>query len=309
MNLHEIHAQMKAVAAIARLPLQAGRWRGAAGSVLGSGTGSSLDFQDHRQYLPGDDPRHINWQAYGRTGHYTMKLYREEVTPRIDLVFDVSGSMFLHERKERRVWELFYFCLESALRIGGHVRVVLLGRTSTEVPTELPVQQVVADAWPVTVGQAREDIQPSRAHTQPTAVEPALLAEQLDRVPFRAGSLRVLVSDLLDPSPPERAVATLVTGGSRGLVLAVFSSEESDPDWSGNIDFEDAERHTHQRQRIEADLLSRYRQAYQRHFAGWREGSARRGVGFARIGDTGDFLEALRGEAVPAGAVQMGPAG
>ena len=47
----------------------------------GSGTGSSLDFQDHRAYSPGDDPRHINWQAYARTGSYTMKLFREEVRP------------------------------------------------------------------------------------------------------------------------------------------------------------------------------------------------------------------------------------
>ncbi|MFN9663179.1 MAG: DUF58 domain-containing protein, partial [Akkermansiaceae bacterium] len=26
-----------------------------------------MDFQDHRSYSPGDDPRHINWQAYART--------------------------------------------------------------------------------------------------------------------------------------------------------------------------------------------------------------------------------------------------
>ncbi|MEJ6642028.1 MAG: DUF58 domain-containing protein [Akkermansiaceae bacterium] len=39
--------------------------------------GSALYFQDHRAYSPGDDPRHINWQAYARTGQYTMKLYRE----------------------------------------------------------------------------------------------------------------------------------------------------------------------------------------------------------------------------------------
>ena len=79
--------------------LVSGQWSGTAGNVLGRGTGSSIDFQDHRQYVPGDDPRHINWQAYARTGHYSMKLYREEVTPRIDLVYDVSGSMFLDTAK------------------------------------------------------------------------------------------------------------------------------------------------------------------------------------------------------------------
>lgn len=309
MNLAEIHARMKAATAVARLPLRSGHWRGTAGSVLGSGTGSSLDFQDHRQYVPGDDPRHINWQAYARSGHYTMKLYREEVTPRVDLVYDVSGSMFLDELKEQRVWELFYFCLESGLHIGGHLNLFLLGRSAADAPAELPVQQAVADRWPEEVGLARDDVAIGSHRSQTATASPALLADQLDRVPFRPGSLRVLISDLLDPSPPQRAAAVLTAAGSRGVVLAPFSSQESEPDWSGNIDFEDAEQRTHRRQRVESDLLGRYRQAYTRHFTVWRETCARRGVGFARVSDAGDFLAVLRGEAVAAGAIDMGAAG
>lgn len=76
-----------------RLPLRSKVWRGGSGDFAGAGTGSSMDFQDHRNYVPGDDPRHINWQAYARTGQYTMKLYREEVRPVIDLICDVSPSM------------------------------------------------------------------------------------------------------------------------------------------------------------------------------------------------------------------------
>lgn len=309
MNLREIHARMKAAATVARLPLKSGRWTGTAGNVLGHGTGSSIDFQDHRQYVPGDDPRHMNWQAYARTGHYTMKLYREEVTPRIDLVYDVSGSMFLDAAKEARVWELFYFCLESGLRIGGHLKLFVLGRAAAEPPAELAVEQALADGWPAVAGRVRE----GAAATGPAKLQgvatPALLADQLDRVPFRAGSLRVLVSDLLDESPPARAVSALVSARSRGVVLAPCARDEADPDWSGNVDFVDAERLTRRRQRVEPDLLGRYRQAYRRHFAVWREECARRGAGFARVGDAGDFLSALRGEAVPAGVIDMEAAG
>lgn len=309
MNLREIHARMKAAAAVARLPLRSGRWTGTAGNVLGRGTGSSIDFQDHRQYVPGDDPRHLNWQAYARTGHYTMKLYREEVTPRIDLVYDLSGSMFLDATKEARVWELVYFCLESGLRIGGHLKLFVLGRAAADAPVELPVQQALADCWPATAGRARAGVAAAARSREQGVATPALLADQLDRVPFRAGSLRVLVSDLLDESPPGRAAATLGAARSRGLVLAPFARVESDPDWSGNLDFEDAERLTHRRQRVEPDLLERYRQAYRRHFAVWREECARRGVGFARVADVGDFLSAVRGEAVPAGVIDMEAAG
>ena len=306
MSLAEIHSRMKAAAAVARLPLQSGRWSGTAGTLLGRGTGSSIEFQDHRHYTPGDDPRHINWQASARTGQFTMKLFREEVTPRIDLVCDVSGSMFLDEPKTRRVWELSYFCLESGLRIGGHLRLFLLGRAAADQPTELPVQQALADRWPVDSA----DSSPGAPNGRPSSAavaSPARLADQLDRVPFRAGSLRVLISDLLDESSPERPVAAISAAGSQGLVLAPFAPTESEPDWSGTIEFEDAERLTRRWQQVDADLLSRYRQAYQRHFAVWREACCRRGVVCARVAAGGDFLAALRAEAVPTGAVELAP--
>ena len=306
MSLAEIHSRMKAVAAIARLPLRSGRWSGTAGTLLGRGTGSSIEFQDHRHYTPGDDPRHINWQASARTGQFTMKLFREEVTPRIDLVCDVSGSMFLDEPKTRRVWELFYFCLESGLRIGGHLRLFLLGRAAADQPTELPLQQALGDRWPVDGADSSPDAENGRTR-QSVVTSPARLADQLDRVPFRAGSLRVLISDLLDESPPERAAAAVSAAGSQGLVLAPFARTESEPDWAGTIEFEDAERLTRRRQQVDADLLSRYRQAYQRHFAVWREACCRRGVVCARVAAGGDFLAALRAEAVPAGAVELAP--
>lgn len=84
--LQEIDAEPAATRARAladrfSLPLNDRNWRGNPGDYAGIGVGSSLDFQDHRNYLPGDDPRHINWQAFARTGDYTLKLYREEVRP------------------------------------------------------------------------------------------------------------------------------------------------------------------------------------------------------------------------------------
>src|SRR6266550_2343084 len=115
----EIQRRMQAAAEHLRLPLRSRIWRGQSGNWLGAGVGSSIDFQDHRPYLPGDDPRYIDWQAYARTGNYTMKLYREEVSPLVDLVLDVSGSMFVSQHKAARTLELFYFCIESARQAGA----------------------------------------------------------------------------------------------------------------------------------------------------------------------------------------------
>ena len=32
--------------------------------------GSSVEFVEHRQYYPGDEIKHIDWRAFGKTGHY-----------------------------------------------------------------------------------------------------------------------------------------------------------------------------------------------------------------------------------------------
>ncbi|MEQ1842609.1 MAG: DUF58 domain-containing protein, partial [Verrucomicrobiales bacterium] len=62
--LNVLAARARAYAELFTLPLKDRNWRGSSGDYAGAGVGSSLDFQDHRSYVPGDDPRHINWQAY-----------------------------------------------------------------------------------------------------------------------------------------------------------------------------------------------------------------------------------------------------
>src|SRR5207248_6965504 len=68
---------------------------GVAGTSLAQRAGSSLEFKDYREYQPGDDLRHIDWNAYGRTDQLFVKLYREEVTPHADVILDCSRSMAL----------------------------------------------------------------------------------------------------------------------------------------------------------------------------------------------------------------------
>ncbi|RME76319.1 MAG: DUF58 domain-containing protein [Planctomycetota bacterium] len=50
--------------------------RGALGERAGFGTGSSLELEDLRDYVPGDDPRLLDWRAYARTDRLQTRLYR-----------------------------------------------------------------------------------------------------------------------------------------------------------------------------------------------------------------------------------------
>lgn len=291
MNHPEIHAAMRGAAAVLRLPLRRDRFAAGTGAAAGRGTGSSLEFHDHRLYAPGDDPRHINWQASARTGETTLKTWREEVSPRVDLVVDHSASMFLTAAKARRVWELAYFALEATLRAGGHPRVVLLARRPGAAPEEVATGEALAHRWPDAAAVPGKRV---------------ALSADLARVGFRPGSFRVVVSDLLDAGSPEDAVLPLAAAAGRAILLVPFAASERDPDWSGNVEIEDCESGARRLGLVDEALLARYRAAWERHFAAWRGAAARRGIGMARVGDGGTFLEAMRAEALPGGIVETG---
>jgi uncharacterized protein (DUF58 family) len=55
--------------------------------------GFSVEFASHREYLPGDDLRHINWKVYGRQDRLYVKQYDAETNLDLHLLVDWSGSM------------------------------------------------------------------------------------------------------------------------------------------------------------------------------------------------------------------------
>jgi len=55
--------------------------------------GFSIEFSEHRQYMPGDNIKDLDWKIYGRTGRFYIKQYEEETNLKAYLLLDISGSM------------------------------------------------------------------------------------------------------------------------------------------------------------------------------------------------------------------------
>lgn len=55
--------------------------------------GSSVEFAEYRNYVPGDDLRRLDWRVLGRTDRYYLKEFEAETNLRCYLVLDCSGSM------------------------------------------------------------------------------------------------------------------------------------------------------------------------------------------------------------------------
>lgn len=55
--------------------------------------GFSVEFAQHREYVPGDDLKHLDWKVYSRTGRFYLKQYEEETNLALWLLIDTSESM------------------------------------------------------------------------------------------------------------------------------------------------------------------------------------------------------------------------
>ena len=55
--------------------------------------GFSVEFRQHRQYVPGDDIRHLDWKVFGKSDRYYIREYEEETNLRTTILLDASGSM------------------------------------------------------------------------------------------------------------------------------------------------------------------------------------------------------------------------
>lgn len=85
----------EAIARIARLELRA---KGVVEGVLAGlhkspYKGQSVEFLQHREYIPGDDLRRVDWKVWGRQDRLTVKEFEEETSLRLTLLVDGSASM------------------------------------------------------------------------------------------------------------------------------------------------------------------------------------------------------------------------
>jgi uncharacterized protein (DUF58 family) len=81
--------------------------------------GFSVEFAEHRQYMAGDEIKHIDWKVYGKTDRYYIKQFEEETNLKSYLILDASSSMafaspLVPGKTEKRISKLEYACYLTA---------------------------------------------------------------------------------------------------------------------------------------------------------------------------------------------------
>jgi uncharacterized protein (DUF58 family) len=235
---------------------------GVSGGTLGQRTGSSLEFREHRDYQPGDDLRHIDWNAYARSDQLTVKLYREEVTPHLDVVLDGSRSMALEgSLKAQATVALAAFLATAAENAGYSHTAWLLG----------------AEYRPVENGSAAPRTWDgiTFAHRGAPGGGGAPL--------WRARGIRVLLSDLLWVGEPLATLRPLADRSAVTVVLQVLAEADANPPEGRSLRLVDVETEQVREIHVDAVAARRYREALARHQDNWQRACKQVGALFAEV--------------------------
>jgi uncharacterized protein (DUF58 family) len=193
------------------------------GTRSGRRAGSSIDFQDYREYQPGDDLRFIDWGIYARSDRLTVKLFREEVTPHLDLILDGSRSMNLTDTAKASAAAQLAGILATSAANAQCTQAVWL---SGEGFQRLANDTLTPSAWD------RLALDSQRTPEQSFEIMPPK---------FRRLGVRVLISDLLWPGEPVQLLRRLREGAAALFVVQLLAREDATPPEHGNLRVVDCE--------------------------------------------------------------------
>lgn len=231
--------------------------------------GFSVEFAAHREYVAGDDPRHVNWKLYARQHRLYVKEFDAETNLKLHLLVDISKSMDCANAGISK--------LEYATTLAAAMAHLALSQRDA-VSLTLFADDVLAHIEPRARAQQLQEI--VRAITTTTA-RPTSKAERAlpHAVEFtQQRGIVVLISDLFDDDAAIfRGLDLLRFRQHEVLLFQLWDPWERSLPLDGNIRFHDLET---------GELLTTYadgiRESYQRAVNEWRstihDACIRRGV-------------------------------
>jgi uncharacterized protein (DUF58 family) len=259
--------------------------------------GQSVEFEDYRTYVPGDDLRHLDWNVFARLDRFFIKVFQHEEDLSCHVVLDVSASMDAGApakiaAAQRAAMALAYVALVNNNRVamsafdGSSLRWVgpMRGRRSLQRLARF----VIEAGWPAGRIDATGDA-PASIGVRGFAGAMRAVAQS------RSGKgVMVLLSDFLIPDGYDEGLRLLSTEGAAGFdtwCLQVLSPGELDPAKEGSgaaaspaptligdLELIDAETGRSTNVTLTSELLARYRAATQAYIEKLRAFCAARGM-------------------------------
>lgn len=213
--------------------------------------GAGIEFADHRDYAPGDDLRHLDWNLYGRLERPLVRLFDEDEDLPVYILVDTSGSMGVGAPPKLRL------ALETAAALAyvalGNLDRVALYPVTNGLGTGLGVVRGKGQIHPILALLAA---QRPDGRTDLRAAVTALVQRH------RRRGVVVLLSDFYDPAGYEEALDRLRYGRFEPVVVQLTAPDEAAPPLRGEVILVDAESGEERVVTVTGGLAEAYRQRF-----------------------------------------------
>ena len=197
---------------------------GAGGTRRSRQTGSSAEFSDYREYIPGDDIRRLDWNAMARFDKVFLKLFLEEQESAVTVLLDGSASMGEKWDTARKAAEAAGYL---ALTGGDRLRLVVLQEKGSRESPALAGRQAYGR-----LTQFLDTIEPSGGGT---------LTESVLRLQGLRKGMCFLISDCYETGGIGQALDSLRYRAQECAVIQTLSEFELDPALDGALKLTDSE--------------------------------------------------------------------
>lgn len=236
--------------------------------------GSSMEFSDFREYMPGDDIRRIDWNAYGRLDRLYVKEYMEEKEAVVSILIDTSASMeYGAEKKSELACKLA--AAFSYMGLNNMDRVVLYDIRRMHLP-------FVAEGGKRALPRLADWLE------QRSFEGTADIARAALELPVKGPGVTILVSDFLqetfldqEQETLRRLLRFLNYRKQKTVLLHVLAGEELSVELTGTRNLIDMEDQSTLRLTLDAGSIRTYERALQEFLGRLRQECAKAGAFYA----------------------------
>jgi uncharacterized protein (DUF58 family) len=244
--------------------------------------GSSLEFADYREYTPGDEPRSIDWNAFGRLDRLFVKLHEEEQDLPVHFLIDGSASMrWLPDDSEGREPALTKF--DQARRLCAALAYIALANLD-RVNVHFFAADLLGELG-VARGRGQFHSVLKFLDAPPPADGPTRLRRAVEALVQRARHRGIVfvLSDFFDPAGYEDALGLLQHSQFDVHVVQILAPAELAPASTGDLRLEEPESGGSIEITANEHLLRRYAEEITAFNEALKSRCLVRGVAFARV--------------------------
>lgn len=253
-----------------------------AGNRKSGSKGSSVEFSDYREYVFGDDFRHIDWNAFGRFERFFVKLFMEEREASVHIFLDTSSSMDYGTPNKKTVSRRLGAALAYiSLARNDMVSLSLVGDTHKQSKLSLRGKNSFSEVMNFLEGAE---------YGGPTNLLKAVESSPLKQ----ERGISLLVSDFLPPDGLLDTIKLLQFRKQEVYICHTLSPQEIDPKMTGNLCLIDSETKEKRDASYSENLMKAYHKAFTDYIGQIEEMCLKRAVNYLLMNTDTALDEMLR---------------